>query len=78
MFAMILSLCIACGDKEVTYTCTEEEILQECDANGKNCVDLEDCMADGLMCHAEMGHCMAMEEDDMNTMEETGMSSMEN
>ena len=74
MFAMILSSFIACGDKEVTYACTEEEVLQECDANGENCVDLEDCMADGLMCHAEMGHCMAMEEEDVNTMEDTGPS----
>tara|TARA_B110000037_G_scaffold173601_1_gene197515 strand:- start:263 stop:481 length:219 start_codon:yes stop_codon:yes gene_type:complete len=54
----------ACGKEEdTTYQCTDAEILQECDADGENCTDKEDCDAAGLMCHAEMGHCMAMEED---------------
>ena len=69
MITILLSLFIACGEK-LTYACTEAEVLQECDTNGENCVDVEDCAADGLMCHAEMGHCMAMEEN----MEDTGMS----
>ena len=35
MLAIILSLFIGCGEK-VTYTCTEAEVLQECDGNGEN------------------------------------------
>ena len=70
MLAIILSLFIGCGEK-VTYTCTEAEVLQECDGNGENCTDVEDCAAEGLMCHAEMGHCMAMEDD---SADDTGMS----
>ena len=69
MRAIILSLLISCGEK-ITYTCTEAEILQECDSKGENCTDVEDCAAEGLMCHAEMGHCM-MEDD---TSEDTGMN----
>ena len=57
-----LLLLIACGEKETTYQCTEEEVLQECDADGENCEDVENCMEQGLMCHAEMGHCMAMDD----------------
>jgi hypothetical protein len=69
---LLLSMLLACSDQEVTYSCTEAEVLQECDSNGDNCVDVEDCMAQGLMCHAEMGHCMAMEED--TSMEDTAMN----
>ena len=71
MITTFLTLFLACGDK-VTYTCTESEVLQECDGLGENCVDIEDCMADGLMCHAEMGHCMAME--DTGSTEDTSMN----
>ena len=54
----------ACGKEEdTTYQCTDADVLQECDPNGESCTDIEDCAAAGLMCHAEMGHCMAMEED---------------
>ena len=70
MFTLIFTLFIGCAEK-VTYTCTDAEVLQECDANGENCVDVEDCAAEGLMCHAEMGHCMAMDEENA---EDTGMS----
>ena len=70
MFTLLFTLFFACSEK-VTYTCTDMEVLQECDSNGENCVDVEDCMAEGLMCHAEMGHCMAM--DDANT-EDTSMT----
>ena len=59
MVAIILGFFISCSEK-VTYSCTDAEVLQECDSNGESCVDVEDCAADGLMCHAEMGHCMAM------------------
>lgn len=69
MMTLLLTLFLACGD-DTTYTCTEAEVLQECDANGENCVDVEDCMEQGLMCHAEMGHCMASED----TIEDSGMS----
>ena len=55
MFSLFFTLFIGCAEK-VTYTCTDAEVLQECDANGENCVDVEDCAAEGLMCHAEMGH----------------------
>ena len=70
MLTILFGLFMACG-QSVTYTCTEAEVLQECDANGENCVDTEDCAEQGLMCHAEMGHCMAMEEDNS---EDSGIS----
>ena len=41
---------------------------KECDADGENCIDTENCMEQGLMCHAEMGHCMEMEDDDSGEM----------
>ncbi len=61
MTTLLLIALFACGEQEVTYVCAEE-VLQECAANGENCIDYEDCAADGLECHAEMGHCMASEE----------------
>lgn len=73
MMTLLFTLLFACGE-DTTYTCTEAEVLQECDADGENCVDVEDCAADGLMCHAEMGHCMAMEDDDTESTEDTGTS----
>ena len=63
MTTLILSVLFACGKQDVTYVCAEEEVLQECDENGENCIDYQDCAADELECHAEMGHCMASEED---------------
>ncbi|MCP4918700.1 MAG: hypothetical protein GY913_17485 [Proteobacteria bacterium] len=63
LFAMTL----ACGDKD---ECTESEY--SCDGTILNeCVDgvwteSEDCADDGLMCHAEMGHCMAEEDSGMD------------
>ncbi len=76
MTTLLIAVFFACNN-EPTYTCTDAEVLQECDANGENCVDFEDCAADGLMCHAEMGHCMAMEDDDSQDAEDTGMSMEE-
>jgi hypothetical protein len=61
MAILLFTLGLGCADKELTYECTDEEVLQECDADG-NCTDLEFCAENGLMCHAEMGHCMAMED----------------
>ncbi|MGC6509905.1 MAG: hypothetical protein ACON4U_15880 [Myxococcota bacterium] len=58
---IVLTLLMACSDTENSYKCTTDEVLQSCDADGL-CEDIEDCAAVGLMCHAEMGHCMAMEE----------------
>lgn len=58
-----LSLFAGCGTTsedsctDGAYRCTEGEILELCTdeawAEDENCMDL------GLMCHAEMGHCMA-------------------
>lgn len=73
MMTLLLTLFFACGE-DTTYTCTETEVLQECDANGENCTDVEDCMEQGLMCHAEMGHCMAEEEMTEENMEDSGMN----
>ena len=56
-FVLIL---IGCGEKQATYQCTPEQVLQECDQDG-NCTNLEDCAAKGLICHADMEHCMAMD-----------------
>ena len=67
--SLLFLLLLSCSDKDLTYSCTEAEVLQECDDNGENCFDVEDCMAEGLMCHAEMGHCMAMAEDTAMSME---------
>ena len=70
--AISLTACLlvvsGCGDKAESeddcvvdaYQCSDEEILQQCDAE-EGWVDAEDCAAQGLMCHAEMGHCMAGE-----------------
>ena len=63
----IFAFLLACSDKETTFECTEDEVLQECDADG-NCEDVEDCASVGLMCHAEMGHCMAMDDSGMGDM----------
>ena len=62
-YLLTIFVLIGCGkEEETTFQCTEEQVLQECDANGENCEDAEDCMEQGLMCHAEMGHCMAMDD----------------
>ena len=52
---------MGCSEDNLTYDCTADEVLQECDSDG-NCTDVEDCAADGLMCNADHGHCMAMDE----------------
>ena len=51
MFVFLLGTLFACSESEVTYACTDEEVLQECDVNGENCIDYEDCAADGYECH---------------------------
>ncbi|MBM75202.1 MAG: hypothetical protein CMK59_07360 [Proteobacteria bacterium] len=61
---VLMSFMMACGDGETTYACTEEEVLQECDSNGDNCQDLEDCTEREMICHAEMGHCMPIENEE--------------
>lgn len=58
---------VACGGGEETceaesYQCTDAEVLQVCTDGAW--VDEEDCAAIDMMCHAEMGHCMDMSEDD--------------
>ena len=53
---------VACGDKECeeeAYQC-DGDILQVCSDGAWE--DDEDCGAQDLMCHAEMGHCMAMDD----------------
>lgn len=56
VFAMML----ACGDKDAE--CVDAEV--QCNGDLlEECVDgvwteSEDCAADGLVCHEEMGHCM--------------------
>jgi len=68
----ILSSFFACSEEDAVFQCTEDDILQECDSNGENCEAVEDCAEQGLMCHAEMGHCMAME--DTGSTEDTSMN----
>jgi hypothetical protein len=54
------SVSIGCGGND---SCTTEgelrcdgDVLQEC--VGGEFVDDQDCGADGMICHIEMGHCM--------------------
>lgn len=61
MSLVLFVLGLGCAEKETTYECIDDEVLQECDIDG-NCTDLEYCAENGLICHAEMGHCMAMED----------------
>ena len=64
---LALTILIGCGDKadcEVdAYQCAEGEILQVCDAES-GWIDDQDCAEAGLMCHAEMGHCMDMSDEE--------------
>ncbi len=67
LFLLLPLTLLACGDaedacEEGAYTC-DGDTLQVCDADGAY-VDDTDCAALGLMCHAEMGHCMDMSGDD--------------
>ena len=50
--------------EENTFQC-DGDLLMECTADGL--VESMDCAAEGMMCHAEMGHCMSMDD----TMDET-------
>ena len=68
---LLVSFLTGCGDKDYDtgtaaaecttgeFQCTDAEVLQEC--IGSTWTDTEDCAALGLMCHAEMGHCMEMD-----------------
>ncbi|MCO4745345.1 MAG: hypothetical protein KC912_11200 [Proteobacteria bacterium] len=64
-FAFALTLVAACGttaDEDCTdgaYQCATGEILEMCTDGAW--AEEEDCASLGLMCHAEMGHCMAMD-----------------
>lgn len=64
---LILTLFMGCSEDELTYECTEEDVLQECDSDGV-CTDVEDCAADGMMCNADHGHCMSMDDTSMSDM----------
>jgi hypothetical protein len=70
LFTMVMTNAACSGDPEDTSTgtceigtmqCTDAEVLQECGDDGWT--DLEDCAAQGMVCHAEMGHCMDMSDD---------------
>jgi hypothetical protein len=66
------ALVIACGDDhehehcddDGAYQCTDDDMLQVCTDGAWE--DDEDCAAQGLMCHAEMGHCMSMDDTGMD------------
>ena len=70
IFLTALLVVAACGSEpeceEAALQC-EGDVLQECGADGWE--DLEDCAANGQMCHEEMGHCM-----DMSDTDDSGMS----
>ena len=61
--ALVLPALVACSSsgngecESSSYQC-DGTILQECDADGM-WADKEDCADLNMMCHAEMGHCMA-------------------
>ena len=68
MSILLLLGATACSSSELEacdnvgeFRCTEGEILEECSSDGwdfkENCEDLS------MMCHAEMGHCMAMDDE---------------
>ena len=62
---LTLSACSGSDDPNAceadSYNC-DGTILQECGSDGL-WADKEDCADLGMMCHAEMGHCMAMDDD---------------
>lgn len=64
-----LALCLVTGCADKDAECTEDEvacdgtIVQAC-VDGA-WVDDTDCADDGMMCHEEMGHCMAMDDSGM-------------
>ena len=74
MSALLILGATACSSSDLEacdnvgeFRCTEGEILEECSSDGwdfkENCEDLS------MMCHAEMGYCMA---DDDSHGTETG------
>ena len=56
---------VACGETEAEAEPECDDGAQQCDGDVvQYCVeglweDTQDCAADGLMCHAELGHCMS-------------------
>ncbi len=79
MRLILISACLvltACKTEEAeceadTFNC-DGTMLQECAADG-TWLDKEYCAEmDSMMCHAEMGHCMAIEDTGM-PIEDTGM-----
>ena len=71
---LLMPLLLACA-AEKTKSCAENDVLQECDADGSNCEVIKDCAADGMICH-DMGadsHCMVTEVDDADSGEMEGM-----
>lgn len=63
MMALWVVGCSGDSDEGTGEPCTEGQVVCEGDVLVE-CVDGEevetDCAAEGLMCHEEMGHCMAM------------------
>ena len=76
-YTLVLGLLAACaGEEEEDLACTEGDvqcngdILEECD--GEGWTTAQDCAAEGMVCHEEMGHCMDMDDgSDMGS--DTGM-----
>ena len=74
--ALMLPALVACsgaeGDCETsTYQC-DGTVLQQCGEDGV-WDDQEDCADLNMMCHAEMGHCMA-EDDSHDDSHDSGSS----
>ena len=66
-------LIAACDNTECTegeLRCTGD-VLETCTQDGW--VESQDCAAEGMMCHEEMGHCMPAPEDTAGS-SDTGMS----
>jgi hypothetical protein len=66
LVTMLAGLGAGCGDKAASC---EEEAAHQCDGDVLQVCsdgtweDEQDCAADGMMCHAEGGHCMEMADD---------------
>lgn len=74
--ALCLSALVACSSsadgecESASYQC-DGTVLQQCGDDGM-WADKEDCADMNMMCHAEMGHCMAVEDTGMS-MSDSGM-----
>ena len=70
---LFLTFMFACGENNTNLQCADD-VLQECDAEGI-CTDVQDCAADGQICH-DMGddsHCMNEGAMDEGAMDDSGM-----